>query len=228
MQKCSKEALKLKLDNDAIKKSMLLYAITDRGWLKEGETLESVVEDVLKSGATFLQLREKIQGHEEIVKTARNLQTLCKKYNVPFVVNDDIMAAKEIDADGVHIGQSDMEYTKAREILGPDKIIGVSAGNLAEAKEAERVGADYIGVGAVFHTDTKKDATSLTMAQLKEISEEASIPVVAIGGISIDNALELKGTGVDGICVISAIFGSENPSEATKKLLDLSKQIISK
>ena len=207
---------------------MLLYAITDRGWLKEGETLESVVEDVLKSGATFLQLREKIQGHEEIVKTARNLQTLCKKYNVPFVVNDDIMAAKEIDADGVHIGQSDMEYTKAREILGPDKIIGVSAGNLAEAKEAERVGADYIGVGAVFHTDTKKDATSLTMAQLKEISEEVSIPVVAIGGISIDNALELKGTGVDGICVISAIFGSENPSEATKKLLDLSKQIISK
>ena len=136
MQKCSKEALKLKLDNDAIKKSMLLYAITDRGWLKEGETLESVVEDVLKSGATFLQLREKTQGHEEIVKTARNLQTLCKKYNVPFVVNDDIMAAKEIDADGVHIGQSDMEYTKAREILGPDKIIGVSAGNLAEAKEA--------------------------------------------------------------------------------------------
>lgn len=228
MQKSSKEALKLKLDNDAIKKSMLLYAITDRGWLKEGETLESVVEDVLKSGATFLQLREKIQGHEEIVKTARNLQTLCKKYNVPFVVNDDIMAAKEIDADGVHIGQSDMEYTKAREILGPDKIIGVSAGNLAEAKEAERVGADYIGVGAVFHTDTKKDATSLTMAQLKEISEEVSIPVVAIGGISIDNALELKGTGVDGICVISAIFGSENPSEATKKLLDLSKQIISK
>lgn len=228
MQKCSKEALKLKLDNDAIKKSMLLYAITDRGWLKEGETLESVVEDVLKSGATFLQLREKIQGHEEIVKTARNLHDLCKKYNVPFVVNDDIMAAKEIDADGVHIGQSDMEYTKAREILGPDKIIGVSAGNLAEAKEAERVGADYIGVGAVFHTDTKKDATSLTMAQLKEISEEVSIPVVAIGGISIDNALELKGTGVDGICVISAIFGSENPSEATKKLLDLSKQIISK
>ena len=207
---------------------MLLYAITDRGWLKEGETLESVVEDVLKSGATFLQLREKIQGHEEIVKTARNLHDLCKKYNVPFVVNDDIMAAKEIDADGVHIGQSDMEYTKAREILGPDKIIGVSAGNLAEAKEAERVGADYIGVGAVFHTDTKKDATSLTMAQLKEISEEVSIPVVAIGGISIDNALELKGTGVDGICVISAIFGSENPSEATKKLLDLSKQIISK
>lgn len=206
---------------------MLLYAITDRAWLKEGETLESVVEGVLKSGATFLQLREKIQGHEEIVKTAEKLQALCKKYKVPFVVNDDIMAAKEIDADGVHIGQSDMEYTKAREILGPDKIIGVSAGNLQEAKEAERVGADYIGVGAVFHTDTKKDATSLTMDQLKEICEAVSIPVVAIGGISVDNALELKGSGVDGICVISAIFGSENPSEATKKLLDLSKKIVS-
>lgn len=217
----------MKLDNEAIKKSMLLYAITDRAWLKEGETLEEVVEDVLKSGATFLQLREKIQGHEEIVEMAKKLQALCKKYNVPFVVNDDIMAAKEMDADGVHIGQSDMEYTKAREILGPDKIIGVSAGNLQEAKEAERVGADYIGVGAVFHTDTKKDATSLTMDQLKEICQAVSIPVVAIGGISVDNALELNGTGVDGICVISAIFGSENPSEATKKLLDLSKKIVS-
>ena len=227
MQKSSKEALKLKLDNEAIRKSMLLYAITDRGWLKEGETLEGVVEDVLKSGATFLQLREKIQGHEEIVEMAKKLQALCKKYKVPFVVNDDIMAAKEMDADGVHIGQSDMEYTKAREILGPDKIIGVSAGNLQEAKEAERVGADYIGVGAVFHTDTKKDATSLTMDQLQEICESVSIPVVAIGGISVDNALELKGTGIDGICVISAIFGSENPSEATKKLLDLSKKIVS-
>ena len=227
MQKSSKEALKLKLDNEAIRKSMLLYAITDRGWLKEGETLEGVVEDVLKSGATFLQLREKIQGHEEVVEMAKKLQALCKKYKVPFVVNDDIMAAKEMDADGVHIGQSDMEYTKAREILGPDKIIGVSAGNLQEAKEAERVGADYIGVGAVFHTDTKKDATSLTMDQLKEICEAVSIPVVAIGGISVDNALELKGTGIDGICVISAIFGSENPSEATKKLLDLSKKIVS-
>ena len=217
----------MKLDNEAIRKSMLLYAITDRGWLKEGETLEGVVEDVLKSGATFLQLREKIQGHEEIVEMAKKLQALCKKYKVPFVVNYDIMAAKEMDADGVHIGQSDMEYTKAREILGPDKIIGVSAGNLQEAKEAERVGADYIGVGAVFHTDTKKDATSLTMDQLKEICEAVSIPVVAIGGISVDNALELKGTGIDGICVISAIFGSENPSEATKKLLDLSKKIVS-
>ena len=217
----------MKLDNEAIRKSMLLYAITDRGWLKEGETLEGVVEDVLKSGATFLQLREKIQGHEEIVEMAKKLQVLCKKYKVPFVVNDDIMAAKEMDADGVHIGQSDMEYTKAREILGPDKIIGVSAGNLQEAKEAERVGADYIGVGAVVHTDTKKDATSLTMDQLKEICEAVSIPVVAIGGISVDNALELKGTGVDGICVISAIFGSKNPSEATKKLLDLSKKIVS-
>ena len=139
MQKFSREALKLKLDNEAIKKSMLLYAITDRAWLKEGETLEEVVEDVLKSGATFLQLREKIQGHEEIVEMAKKLQALCKKYNVPFVVNDDTMAAKEIDADGVHIGQSDMEYTKAREILGPDKIIGVSAGNLQEAKEAEKL-----------------------------------------------------------------------------------------
>ncbi|WP_455542194.1 thiamine phosphate synthase [Intestinibacter sp.] len=217
----------MKLDNEAIKKSMLLYAITDRSWLKEGQTLESVVEDVLKSGATFLQLREKIQGHEEIVETAKNLQELCKKYKVPFVVNDDIMAAKEIDADGVHIGQSDMEYTRAREILGPDKIIGVSAGNLEEAKEAERVGADYIGVGAVFHTNTKKDATSLTMEDLKEICESVSIPVVGIGGISIDNALELKGAGIDGICVISAIFGSENPSKSTKDLLNLSKKIIS-
>ena len=226
MQKCSKEALKLKLDNDAIKKSMLLYAITDRGWLKEGETLESVVEDVLKSGATFLQLREKIQGHEEIVKTAINLQTLCKKYNVPFVVNDDIMAAKEIDADGVHIGHSDMEYTKAREILGPDKIIGVSAQTVEQAIKARERGADYLGVGAVFPTGSKDDAEDVSYDTLKAICQAVDIPVIAIGGITKDNVKELSGSGICGIAVISAIFAQKNIEEATAELKEKTLEMI--
>ena len=216
----------MKLDNDAIKKSMLLYAITDRGWLKEGETLESVVEDVLKSGATFLQLREKTQGHEEIVKTARNLQTLCKKYNVPFVVNDDIMAAKEIDADGVHIGQSDMEYTKAREILGPDKIIGVSAQTVEQAIKARERGADYLGVGAVFPTGSKDDAEDVSYDTLKAICQAVDIPVIAIGGITKDNVKELSGSGICGIAVISAIFAQKNIEEATAELKEKTLEMI--
>lgn len=207
------------------KKSLQLYAITDRHWLK-GEKLTDVVEEVLKAGATFLQLREKNLSHEELVAEAFEIKKLTDKYNVPFVINDDIYAAKEVDADGVHIGQSDMEYTKAREILGKDKIIGVSAGNLKEAKIAEEKGANYIGVGAVFHTSTKKDAKDMTKETLKEITSNVNIPIVAIGGITYDNCDYLKGVGVDGISVISAIFGSENPKEATEKLYKKTKEIF--
>ena len=131
-------------------------------------------------------------------------------------------------ADGVHIGQSDMEYRKAREILGEDKIIGLSAGNLQEAIDAEKMGADYIGVGAVFHTDTKKDTTAMSFEKLKEITDTVSIPVVAIGGISADNLMQLAGTGIDGISVISAIFGQEDPGAATKKLVELTREMLSK
>lgn len=206
---------------------LLVYAITDRYWL-QGKRLADQVEEVLKNGATFLQLREKEFSHEEMVDEAKEIKEIAAKYHVPFVINDDIYAAKEIDADGVHIGQSDMAYEEARKILGPDKIIGLSAGNLAEAVQAEKLGADYIGVGAVFHTDTKDDATSLTFDELREITSTVSIPVVAIGGISAENLMQLKGTGIDGISVISAIFGQPNPGEATRNLVKLTKEMIGK
>ena len=200
---------------------LMVYAITDRYWLN-GAKLADQVEDVLKNGATFLQLREKSFTHEEMVAEAKEIKAIAAKYQVPFVINDDIYA------DGVHIGQSDMEYRKAREILGEDKIIGLSAGNLQEAIDAEKMGADYIGVGAVFHTDTKKDTTAMSFEELKEITDTVSIPVVAIGGISADNLMQLAGTGIDGISVISAIFGQKDPGAATKKLVELTREMLSK
>lgn len=205
--------------------SMLVYAITDRYWLN-GASLVDQVEDVLKNGATFLQLREKEFTHEEMVAEAKEIKQVAAKYHVPFVINDDIYAAKEIDADGVHIGQSDMEYQRAREILGNDKIIGISASTLEEAVAAEQAGADYIGVGAVFHTDTKDDATSLTFDELRQITKTVSIPVVAIGGIKASNLMELKGTGIDGISVISAIFGQPNPGAATAGLVKMTREML--
>ncbi len=201
-------------------KDMLLYAITDRHWLN-GRSLSSQVEEVLKNGATFLQLREKNLSHEEIVKEGKIIKKIAEKYHVPFVINDDIMAAKEIDADGVHIGQSDMEYKQARQILGDDKIIGMTAHNLKEALEAQEAGADYIGVGAVFHTDTKKDTTPLSQKELKEITSHVSIPVVAIGGIKSENIHELSGSGINGVAVVSALFAKEDAGMAAKHLLKL-------
>ena len=206
---------------------LMVYVITDRYWLN-GAKLADQVEDVLKNGATFLQLREKSFTHEEMVAEAKEIKAIAAKYQVPFVINDDIYAAKEIDADVVHIGQSVMEYRKAREILGEDKIMGLSAGNLQEAIDAEKMGADYIGVGAVFHTDTKKDTTAMSFEELKEITDTVSIPVVAIGGISADNLMQLAGTGIDGISVISAIFGQKDPGAATKKLVELTREMLSK
>lgn len=208
-----------------IRKALRLYAITDRYWLN-GAKLSDQVEDVLKNGATFLQLREKSFNHKEMVEEAREIQKLAKAYQVPFVINDDIMAAKEIDADGVHIGQSDMEYSKARQILGEDKIIGVSAGNLSEAVRAEQMGADYIGIGAIFHTDTKEDAKDMSRETLLQITSAVHIPIVAIGGITQENMSYLKDTGVDGISVISAIFGAKDPGQATAALLEKTKEVF--
>ena len=210
------------LRNDAL----TLYAITGRYWLN-GSRLADVVENVLKNGATFLQLREKEFSHEEMVQEAMEIKEIAARYRVPFVINDDIYAAKEIDADGVHIGQSDMEYQKARQILGPDKIIGISASTLEEAVAAEKAGADYIGVGAVFPTDTKVDHIPVTFEELKQITDTVSIPVVAIGGINADNLTKLAGTGIDGISLISAIFAQPDPGIATKELLARTKEILS-
>ena len=215
----------LKLKKDDVKKAMLLYAITDRTWLGNNSLYEQV-EAAIKGGATFIQLREKNLSYEKFLEEAKKIKEITDKYGVPFVINDNVEIAKEIDADGVHVGQSDTEAKRAREILGKDKIIGISAGNLKEAIDAEKNGADYIGIGAMFHTDTKSDATSVTFEEAKEITGKVNIPVVAIGGINSENILSLKGTGVDGVAVISAIFSHENIYDATHKLRKLAEELI--
>lgn len=216
----------MKFTKDEIRNSMLLYAVTDRMWLKEGESLVSVAEDVLKNGATFLQIREKDLEEGAFEEEAEKLRTLCASYRVPFVVNDSVEIALRCNADGVHVGQSDIKGRNIRAIIGPDKILGISAGTVEQAKAAEAAGADYIGVGAVFATGTKKNAKNISMEQFREISDSVSIPVVAIGGINAGNMLELKGSGADGVAVVSAIFAAEDPGKATAELLALAKELV--
>ena len=216
----------MKFTKDEIRKGMLLYAVTDQSWLKEGQTLPSVCEDVLANGATFLQIREKDLDAAFVEAEAASLKALCARYGVPYVVNDSVEIALAIDADGVHVGQSDIRGRDIRKLMGPDKILGISAGTVEEAVAAERAGADYIGVGAVFGTSTKKDARNLTVEKLKEITNAVSIPVVAIGGINARNLMELSGSGVDGVAVVSAIFAAEDPGKATAELLTLTKEMV--
>lgn len=216
----------MKFTKDEIRKAMLLYAVTDQMWLKEGETLSGVVEEVLKNGATFLQIREKDLAPDAFEVEAEKLKMLCARHEVPFVVNDSVEIAMKINADGVHVGQSDIKGRDIRAIIGPDKILGISAGTVEEAVAAEKAGADYIGVGAIFGTSTKKNARSMTMERLKEIVSAVSIPVVAIGGISAENISQLCGSGVDGVAVVSAIFGAEDPGKATANLLKLAEEVV--
>lgn len=198
-------------------KDLLLYAVTDRHWLKD-ETLYTQVEKALQGGATFIQLREKNLDHEAFLREAKEIKVLCREYHVPFVINDNVAIAREIDADGVHVGQSDMEAGNVRELLGPDKIIGVSAQTVEQAVLAEKRGADYLGVGAVFPTDSKDDAEDVSFDTLKQICKSVTIPVIAIGGISKDNVYKLSGSGICGVAVISAIFGQQDIREATVEL----------
>lgn len=211
----------MKLD----KKSLLLYAITDRSWLN-GKPLEDAVRLALEGGATFLQLREKDLSGEQFEAEAKRLMPLAKSYNVPFVINDDVELAVKCGADGVHVGQSDIKGRDIRAIIGPDMILGVSANTVETAKRAEQSGADYIGVGAVFGTSTKKDAKNVSMELLKEICQSVSIPVVAIGGISEKNILELCGSGIYGVSVISAIFAAKDIEKASANLKKLCGQVV--
>ena len=201
-----------------------LYAVTDRTWLGK-ESLEEAVEAALRGGVTILQLREKQAPHEELVKTAMRLKPLCRRYGVPLIINDDVEAALEADADGVHVGQEDMAVAEARRILGPEKIIGASAHNREEALEAQRQGADYLGSGAVFGSSSKKDATTLSREELTAVCRAVSIPVAAIGGITEENCLELAGTGVSGIAVVSALFAAADKEEAAARLRALAEKI---
>ena len=207
------------------KNSLLLYAVTDRSWLN-GRTLYEQVEDALKGGATFIQLREKKLDKEDFLKEAIEIQALCREYHVPFVINDDVDIALQMDADGVHVGQSDMEAGDVRAKLGPDKIIGVSTQTVEQAILAEKHGADYLGVGAVFPTTSKDDAAEVSYDTLKAICEAVSIPVVAIGGITQENVVKLTGSGIDGVAVISAIYAQKDIKKAAADLKAAVKAIV--
>jgi thiamine-phosphate pyrophosphorylase len=221
MQNGWKGAVKLRVNADA----MTLYAVTDRTWV-EDTTLMDQVKEALEGGITFLQLREKHLSKEEFIKEAREMKELSKEYKVPFVINDNIEVALAVDADGVHIGQDDMSVEEARKLLGEDKIIGVSAHNVEEAIKAQKGGADYLGVGAVCATSTKKDANVVSKEEIKKICHTVEIPVVAIGGIKKENIKTLEGT--DGVAVVSAIFAAKDIKEDTKQLRSLVEEMKQK
>ena len=204
---------------------MLLYAVTDRSWLREGESLSGVCREVLKGGATFLQIREKDLEEVSFEEEARELKELCAEFRVPFVVNDSVEIALKIQADGVHVGQSDIKGRDIRAMIGPDRILGISAGTPEEAAAAEKAGADYIGVGAVFGTSTKKDAKPMDHALLQEICENVKIPVVAIGGIDGGNILLLKGRKMAGVAVVSGLFACEDIKKAAEDLREKADRI---
>lgn len=207
------------------KKQLLLYAVTDRAWVGR-QTLEEQVEDALKGGVTMLQLREKNLPEEEFLQEAKRIKEICNRYGVPFIVNDNVEVALKCGADGVHVGIEDVTVAELRARVGDDFIIGATAKTVEQAKAAERDGADYLGVGAVFPSPTKKAAIRITKEQLREICASVTIPAVAIGGITYDNAEEIAGGGMSGVAVVSAVFGAEEITSATARLKERVKGII--
>jgi len=212
----------MKLD----RKDLLLYAVTDRSWLGTKTLLEQV-EAALNGGATFLQLREKGLDKESIYREAMELNVLCKRFKVPFIINDYVDLALRVGADGVHVGQGDMDGKTVRALLGPDKIMGVSVQTVQQAKIAEEVGADYLGVGAIFSTATKSDATEVNLNILKAICKAVSIPVVAIGGITESRITALHDSGIAGVAVVSAIFAHEDIQTKTRDLKNICIEVLS-
>ncbi|MCD7819409.1 MAG: thiamine phosphate synthase [Lachnospiraceae bacterium] len=206
------------------KTRMQLYAVTDRTWLGE-KTLYEQVESALKGGVTCVQLREKNLSEEEVLTEAIEIAGLCRGYGVPFIVNDNPEIALKCGADGIHVGQDDLQADEVRRLVGERMIIGVTAHNVKEAIEAEKKGADYLGAGAVFQTGTKSDTVALSYETLREICASVRIPVVAIGGISRSNILKLSGSGVSGIAVVSAVFAAEDIQCASAELLALSRKM---
>ena len=199
------------------KEDLLLYGITDRYWL-DGRNVADDVELALKGGTTMLQLREKDLDEENFYKEAVEIKSLCERYKVPFIINGDVQLAVKVGADGVHVGQNDMVAQDVRALIGPDKILGVSTQTVEEAILAEKMGADYLGVGAVFPTGSKDDCWVLSHELCRDICSAVKIPVVAIGGITKDNIKMLKGLGFAGISVLSAIFAQKNIEEACRTL----------
>ena len=207
------------------KENLLLYAVTDRHWL-DGRTLKEVVLESLEGGVTMLQLREKHLDEAHFLEGAKELQMLCRSWHVPFLINDNVEIALAMNADGIHVGQSDMAAGDVRKKLGDDKIIGVSAQTVEQALLAEKAGADYLGVGAVFPTSSKDDANEVTYETLKAICSAVSIPVVAIGGITQENIHQLAGSGICGAAVISAIYAKPDIKKAAAELKKAVKETI--
>ena len=197
-----------------------LYAVTDRAWVGR-QTLPQQVEAALKGGATMIQLREKQLDDAALLAEAREICALCKAYHVPFILNDNVPLAKLCDADGVHVGQEDLAAAEARRLLGPGKIVGVSAHNVAEAQKALADGADYLGCGAMFTTHTQMNVHVITRELLTEVCASVPIPVVAIGGIHKDNLLTLAGTGIAGVALVTAIFGAEDIAKECTELREM-------
>ena len=204
---------------------MRLYAVTDRMWTGR-QTLLEQVEDALKGGATCVQLREKELDEESFLQEAYEMKALCEKYGVPFFINDNVDIAIKCKADGIHVGQDDMEASNVRALVGEDMMIGVSVNCVEQALAAVQAGADCLGVGAMFSTSTKLDADSVSFETLRDICQAVDIPVVAIGGISKDNMMQLKGTGVDGVALVSAIFAAENIEAECRELKALSEEMV--
>lgn len=215
----------MKFTKDEIRQGMTLYAVTDRSWLGE-RILAQVVEEVLKGGATFLQLREKELDQAAILAEAKEIQAIAARYHVPFVINDSLDVALACDADGVHVGQTDLMGRDVRALIGPDKILGITANTVELAVAAEQAGADYIGAGAVFGTTTKQNAKNLSLDTLKAICQAVSIPVVAIGGINANNLPQLAGTGAAGAAVVSALFAQKDPEAAAQNLRALADKMV--
>ena len=198
--------------------SMLrLYAVTDRSWLGN-QTLAQQVEQALRGGATCVQLREKELNDTDFLAEARELKALCARYGVPLIINDNVELALEVDADGVHVGQEDMDARDVRGLIGPDKILGVTAKTLEQAQKAQQAGANYLGSGAVFGSTTKLNARPMTKELLQSICESVQIPVVAIGGIHRGNIAFLAGTGIRGAAVVSGIFSAADIAEECRVL----------
>ena len=204
---------------------MRLYAVTDRAWVGR-QTLYQQVESALKGGVNCVQLREKELDEEAFLKEAFELHDLCKKYNVPFFINDNVDIAIRCHAEGIHVGQEDMAAAQVRPRVGDEMMIGVSVHSVEEALEAVRPGADCLGVGAAFSTHTKEDVDVLPEGMMKAICDAVDIPVVAIGGINKENLLQLKGTGVNGVALVSAIFGAEDIEAECRELKALAEQIV--
>ena len=207
------------------RKQLLLYAVTDRGYVGK-HTLYEQIEAALKGGVTILQLREKNLCVDEFVEEAKKIKELCHRYGVPLIINDSVEVAIKSGADGVHVGIEDMPVAEIRKKVGKEFIIGATAKTVEQAKFAEESGADYLGVGAVFPSPTKKNAIRITTEQLKEITSSVNIPVVAIGGIGLENIEQLRGGGMDGVALVSAIFSAEDIEKRTATLKEIAARVV--